>query len=533
MERCVYDHLYNYLTLNDIITPYQSGFRRGDSTVNQLLYLYNDFSKALDNNKEIRVVFCDISKAFDKVWHKGLLFKLRRAGVSGNVIEWFADYLSNRWQRVCLRSYSSSWKHVRAGVPQGSILGPILFLIYINDIVQDVGANIRLFADDTSLYVIVEDPILAANLINNDLRLIYGWAKQWLVDFHANKTESLIITKRRTKSHHPPLRMGNTKIKEVKSHKHLGITFSNDGSWNQHINIINEKAWKRIGSLRKNKFILDRRSLNKLYVTFIRSLLEYGNVLWANCSLENKRLLENVQVEAARIVTGATKLCSIQKLHNDTGWEPLQNRQNKHKAIQLYKIINGLTPRYLHDLIPQRVNEVSRYPLRNLNDFTIPASRTVSYSNSFLPSTLRDWNALDPTIRNSSSLTLFKSRINGLGTDTVTPPKYFNNVQSTRSGQIYHARLRLECSSLNQHLFAKNIVDSPLCSCGSTETSSHFLLSCPKYRELRERYLLPLPHPLSVTTLLNGISEAPVEVNDRIFKHVQLFILATNRFVTR
>lgn len=530
MERCIHYHLYNYFTLNDIITPFQSGFRKGDSTVNQLLYLYNDFSKSLDNNKEIRVVFCDISKAFDKVWHRGLLFKLRQAGLSGNIIDWFADYLSNRWQRVCVRGHCSSWKQISAGVPQGSILGPILFLIYINDIVQDVCSNIRLFADDTSLYVIVEDPIHAANLLNHDLKLIHGWAKQWLVDFHPEKTESLIISKRKNKPHHPPLHMGNTNIKEVDSHKHLGLTFSNDGSWNSHINIITEKAWKRIGSLRKNKFILDRRSLSKIYVTFIRPLLEYGNIIWTNCTLECKRLLEKVQLEAARIVTGATKLSSIQKLYSDTGWDTLQSRQTKHKSIQLYKMINGLTPRYLQNLVPFRVHEISRYPLRNVNNFTVPMSRTVSHSNSFLPSALRDWNEIDPIIRNSSTITLFKSRINASGPNIATPPKYFDNVQTSRLGQIYHARLRLECSSLNQHLFTKNLINSPLCSCGSIETPSHFLLSCSNYRVLRQRYLLTLPHPLSVQTLLNGIPEAPNEVNDNIFKHVQLFILASKRF---
>lgn len=431
---------------------------------------------------------------------------------------------------MCIKSFFSSWKIITAGVPQGSILGPILFLIYINDIVQELGSNVRLFADDTSLYVIVDDPLHAAFQLNFDLRKITHWANIWLVDFHPNKTESLIISRKRKKPHHPPLIMGTTNVKEVKEHKHLGLIFSHDCSWNHHINYISLKAWKRIGSLRRNKFILDRLTLNKLYITYIRSLLEYSNIIWDNCSLDNKRNLESIQIEAARIVTGATKLCSIQKLYQDTGWETLQSRRTKHRLFQLYKIKNGLTPNYLQPLLPQRVQDISRYPLRNVNDLTIPAARTALYSNSFLPSTLRDWNTLDLPVRDSSSLNIFKSRVNSNSTDLTNPPKYFNNIQTSRKGQIYHARLRLECSSLSHHLFLKNIVDNPLCSCGATETASHYLLSCVKYRPLRTRYLSVLPHPLSISTLLSGIPEAPIEVNEFIFKQVQLFILATKRF---
>ena len=118
------------------------------------------FCQALDSGKEVRAVFCDISKAFDRVWHAGLLAKLHAAGVTGKFHAWFADYLSDRKQRVVLPVAVSDWTYIRAGVPQGSILGPLLFLLYINDIVNDIGSNIRLFADDTSLFIIVDDPVI-------------------------------------------------------------------------------------------------------------------------------------------------------------------------------------------------------------------------------------------------------------------------------------------------------------------------------------------------------------------------------------
>ena len=152
-----------------MLSSFQSGFIPGDSTLNQLTYLYHTFCEALDSGKEVRSVFCDISKAFDRVWHAGLLYKLEAAGVTGEVLNWFKSYLSDRRQRVILPGVSSVWNCIRAGVPQGSILGPLLFLLFINDIVNGIDSNIRLFADDTSLFIIVDNAPCAAACLNFDL----------------------------------------------------------------------------------------------------------------------------------------------------------------------------------------------------------------------------------------------------------------------------------------------------------------------------------------------------------------------------
>ena len=146
----------------------------------QLLLLYYAFCKALDADKEVRVIFCDISKAFDQVWHSGLIYKLRAAGMSGNLLDWFNSYLFKHRQRIVLLGVESIWTFIKAGVPQGSILGPLVFLRFINDIVNDIHANIRLFADDTRLYLIVEHPDVTAQLLNIDIETIAKWAKLWL-----------------------------------------------------------------------------------------------------------------------------------------------------------------------------------------------------------------------------------------------------------------------------------------------------------------------------------------------------------------
>ena len=200
MERCIHKHMTIYLE-HSVVSPFQFGFQAGDSTVNQLLYICNEISNALGDNKEFRIVFLDISKAFDRVWHRGLLFKLKSKGISGNLLNWFTNYLSDRYQRVCMNNATSSWKKINAGVPQGSILGPLLFIIFINDIVNDMNSSIRLFADDTCIFEIVDDPDASAATLNDDLKKILDWAKTWLVLFNALKTE---VQKKRIKLFHPP-----------------------------------------------------------------------------------------------------------------------------------------------------------------------------------------------------------------------------------------------------------------------------------------------------------------------------------------
>ena len=191
----------------------------------------------------MRVVFGDISKAFDRVWHKGLLHKLACMGISGSLLQWFQSYLSNRRQRIVLNGVESNWADVLAGVLQGSILGPLLFLIYINDIVNNIRSSISLFADDTSIYIIIDDPQTAAFILNSDLDTINVWANDWLVDFNPTKTTSLLISHRQLSIAHPPLEMNNVILNETTSHRHLGLTFSNTCNWSDHIRRVTDTAW--------------------------------------------------------------------------------------------------------------------------------------------------------------------------------------------------------------------------------------------------------------------------------------------------
>ncbi len=264
----------------------------------------------------------------------------------------------------------------------------------------------------------------------------------------------MIYSRKTNKPQHPVLKMNNLPLTPVNEHKHLGLILSDDGKWQSHISSYLNKAWQRIGILRSLKFTLNRSALERMYFSFVRPLLEYADVVWSNCTDELKTQIESVQIEAARIVSGATKLCNIDKLFHDLRWESLENRRKKHKLILMYKMVNKLSPQYLSDLVPEQTQ--ARYTLRNANNIPLLHCRTQLYSKSYLPSTIREWNNLSDNEKNAPSLATFKAMLS----KTDAKPPIFYNIGS-RQGQILHTRLRLSCSSLNHDLHRRSIVDSP------------------------------------------------------------------------
>ena len=269
-EKIVFKYVYNHFKDNFLISLWQSGFQPKMSTVTQLTELYHKFCNAVSEGKEIRVVFLDISKAFDRVWHKGLLHKLYSFGIRGSLLDWFSDYLKDRCQRVVINGQSSEWKDIHAGVPQGSNLGPLLFLVFINDIVYVIRhCQIRLFADDTCLYITVDNREEAATLINEDINNIQTWAEQWLINFSAPKTKTLLISNKGTANDHPNLILQGQVIESVMTHKHLGIVLSHNLRWSAHINDIVAKCTKKINLMKKFKFELDRKSHSKQYTSHL------------------------------------------------------------------------------------------------------------------------------------------------------------------------------------------------------------------------------------------------------------------------
>jgi hypothetical protein len=226
-------------------------------------------------------------------------------------------------------------------------------------------------------------------------------------------------------------------------------------------------------------------------------------------------------------VCGATKLVSLDKLHSEVPWESLESRRNNHMLILLYKMKNGLTPDYLCSLLPPTVGENSRYDLRNATNIQTIRTRTTLYQNAFLPTALNKWNALPTEVQNLRSLFAFKSH---LRRSSSSCPIYF--YEGDRKWQIFHARLRTECSSLNQHLFKKNISPSPLCQCGIVESNYHFFFECHRYADSRASFLNTISTICSATLqkLLNGDPNISDDANRRLFEAVHTYIRESRRF---
>ena len=233
--------------------------------------------------------------------------------------------------------------------------------------------------------------------------------------------------------------------------------------------------------------------------SFIFPLLQYCYSVWDNALTGSKKTLEIIHTEAGRIITGATKLCSIPKSLSQLCWDTLQSRRNKHKLVTFYKVVHGLTPNYLFDLVPPLVQDNTIYNLRNANDFQLFATNTKRFYHWFFPSSVRAWNSLADEIKQAPSVATFKKLVNS---DIIWPTKYYS--ACTRIGQILHTRLRMECSSLNSHLYHKNIVDSPSCLCVGFESSYHFLFVCTRHTAARNTYLPDNFHNYSTRDLLFG-----------------------------
>ena len=199
--------MFSFFLANKLLAPNQSGFGPGDCCINQLLLITHEIYSSFDDGFDVRSVFLDISKAFDKVWHEGIIFKIQQNGISDDLLNILSDFLRNRKQRVTLNGQSSSWANVNAGAPQGSILDPLLFLIYINDLPDGLSSNAKLFADDTSLFSFVHDINTSTIELNSNLKKINDWAFQWKITFNLDRSkqaQEVIFSRKLKKVTHPP-----------------------------------------------------------------------------------------------------------------------------------------------------------------------------------------------------------------------------------------------------------------------------------------------------------------------------------------
>ena len=524
-ERCLHKHIYNFFTDNNLITEAQSGFRSGDSTINQLLSIYNSMCANFDLGLTTQSIYFDISKAFDRVWHKGLLHKLNSVGIRGKLLKLIENYLQNRTQIVTLKNEKSFPMTVPAGVPQGSVLGPLFFLVFINDIVNNICSVIKLFADDTSMSHSDENPVRRAEVLNADLRKIEHWSHLWKVKFNDTKTELLTIKRRNEPVH--PLYFGVAQLDESSHHKHLGIILQNNCKWDEYIICLSGKIKLLLNCLKSFKHKLNRKTLEIMYKSFVLPLFDYADILYDSCTQYQANILENLHLEGLRTITGLVKGTSHEKLYAESGLCSLKARREKHKLIMYYKIVNGLVPQYLLNLLPPLVSELNPYHRRRPLERHVTPHRTEIYRNSFFISTTMLWNSLPENVLTKTSISTFKNYLNK--DDSVVPSYYY---LGNRKEQIIHCRLRHNMSDLNGDLFLRHLSNNSLCACGSSfESAEHFLLQCPCFVNVRNTTLLTLrPELLTLQNLLFGNVLLINADNEYIFSQVHMYITLTNRF---
>ena len=309
----MFNSLFNYFIQNKLFTERQSSFIPGDSCVAQLLSITLEIYKSSDRNLScnIRGTFLDILKALDKVWHKGLIFKSKSYGVDGSLIKLMENYLTGHQQKVVLNGQTSSRKNILAGVPQGSVLGPLLFLIYINGLPNGTESICKIFADDTLLFSKVKYANFADTQLNNDLNKISKQAFQWKMLFNPNpnkQTIEICFSHKRDNKKYPSLVFSDSKVQIASSQKHLGLILDLKLDSKDHIDNKVNKYNKTIRIMKRLYLILSRKNLSIIYKSFVRSNFDYADIIYDNTFNESfKRKIEMVQFKATPLIIGTIK----------------------------------------------------------------------------------------------------------------------------------------------------------------------------------------------------------------------------------
>ena len=299
--------------------------------------------------KQTDVLVIDFSKAFDKVGHQRLLQKLDFYGIRGHTNNWIRSFLSNRKQTVVLEGERSYEADVLSGVPQGSVLGPCLFLFCITDMPNNTVSKIRLFADDTIAYLAVKNNADTA-ILQNDLDQLAKWEQDWQMEFHPGKCQVLSITRNRKIVNHQYTLHGHI-LEHVKEAKYLGVTLTSDLRWNRHVTNICNKANKTLGFLKRNLKIRSHKLKETAYKTIVRSLVEYAPSVWDPYNQKPIKQLEMVQRRAARYVLNRCRnTSSVSDMLDELGWTSLQERRRAQRLSMMYKIHHGMvnTPGGIH-----------------------------------------------------------------------------------------------------------------------------------------------------------------------------------------
>ena len=410
MEHIIASNVVKHLDSNGLMYDLQHGFRERRSCETQLVSLIEDLARKTSQGKQTDLILLDFSKAFDKVNHSKLLMKLHSYGIRNDTLRWIQAFLSNRQQRVVIEGEESDSVPVTSGVPQGSVLGPILFLAYINDLPQDIVSQVRLFADDTAIYLTLEHKH-DSDTLQTDLDRLQAWEAKWDMEFNPSKCQVIRVTTSRTPLQTQYILHGQV-LEVVDCARYLGVDISNNLTWNTHVNRVTANAGRSLGFIRRNIKTRNPKVRELAYQTLVRPQLEYSSSVWDPHGKENINKLEMVQRRAARwTLSDYSRSTSVSSLLCQLNWQTLEKRRSVARLCLFYKIVHCLVAIPIPDYI-QPNHRISRY----CHSMTFRQIHTGKdyYKYSFFPLAVVQWNALPASVAASPSLEVFKAAVGQL-----------------------------------------------------------------------------------------------------------------------
>ena len=408
-ERHLHLIMTNYIAEKNLLSEKQWGFQARKGTVLPLLHATNDWFHTLDSGAEVCAVFFDFKKAFDSIPHRKLISILRSSGFNPALTRLICSYLTGRLQVVVVDGVSSQSVPVVSGVPQGSVLGPLLFLLYIDDITNiqlPCESNMVLYADDILLYrqISADDDY---QHLQHCVNLLSSWCSRNHLTFNSNKCKCMVFSRRHSRAiKFPSLCLGSTPLELVHSYKYLGVTLTSDLSWSEHIQSICVKSKKLIGLLYRRFYgNADPATILILYCTLVRPHLEYACQVWSPYTQRDKDLLENVQKFALRMSFRQWN-ASYRELLNLCNISTLRERRLYLSLCLMYKITHFQVHFPPDIFIPKSPGTLRSTNI--LSSYVQPFARTNAYLHSYVPSTISSWNSLPTEVTNTQSLPSFK-----------------------------------------------------------------------------------------------------------------------------
>ena len=411
-EHILCSHIRGYLDDHGILTPVNHGFRRGHSCETQLLVTTHDITRRLDRREQVDMAVLDFSKAFDTVPHQRLPSKLEFCGITGRARNWIDAFLTSRTQSVMIEGHRSREDYVESGVPQGTVLGPLLFLIFVSDLPSVVHPHtaLRLFADDCVIYRSISSLVDQLQL-QSDLNALYRWGQCWGMQFNAKKC-NIMRTGNVTRTFF--YNINQCILEEVTQSTYLGVTITNNLSWSPHISSIVSKAHQRLGFIRHNLRGSPYKCREVAYKSLVRSQLEYSATIWDPTFKKDAYSLERVQNMSARWARGQYGLLSVTQLLRELHWASLADRRRHSHLILIFKILNGLAA------VPPADIDIVLSERRHRKDHQKKIDRPrASHKHSPLWNTtsfrtIPEWNSLPANTAEADTLSSFKGRLAAL-----------------------------------------------------------------------------------------------------------------------